>query len=170
MNIKDKQYVQAFYELTQEKKCFDICLENLLVIKKNILYLKKILYQPQLSLAEKNKFLLSLNINDYLINFILLLVKNNDFSKISNIFNQLKNLNNKNHNIVEVNLIVSHALDDAEKELIKHELESKNKKKLKINYNTDPDILGGIIIQIGDKLIDNSLKNKLKILKKELTA
>ncbi len=37
-----------------------------------------------------------------------------------------------------------------------------------INKNVDKNILGGIVIRIGDKLIDGSTKNKINLLNEQL--
>ena len=43
-----------------------------------------------------------------------------------------------------------------------------NNKKIKIEYQYDPGLLGGLIIKIGSIMIDNSLKNKLKKIKNSM--
>lgn len=41
-------------------------------------------------------------------------------------------------------------------------------KPVVINSKVDPDILGGMIIRVGDKLIDGSIRSKLQTISKEL--
>ena len=41
-------------------------------------------------------------------------------------------------------------------------------KPVVVNTNVDPGLLGGIVIKVGDKVIDGSIKSKLAVLKREL--
>jgi F-type H+-transporting ATPase subunit delta len=41
-------------------------------------------------------------------------------------------------------------------------------KPVVVNTKVDPNLIGGIIIKVGDKVIDGSLKSKLAVLKREL--
>ena len=59
-------------------------------------------------------------------------------------------------------------LKDEELNKIKDELSKNFNKKIKIEYQYDPDLLGGLIIKIGSIMIDNSLKNKLKKIKNSM--
>lgn len=42
-------------------------------------------------------------------------------------------------------------------------------KKLEMNYSVDESLIGGMVIRIGDRVVDTSVKNKLAKLSKELT-
>ena len=59
-------------------------------------------------------------------------------------------------------------LKDEELNKIKDELSKNFNKKIKIEYQYDPGLLGGLIIKIGSIMIDNSLKNKLKKIKNSM--
>ena len=37
-----------------------------------------------------------------------------------------------------------------------------------MNYNVDPSLIGGMVIRIGDRVVDSSIKTQLYELKKEL--
>ena len=50
--------------------------------------------------------------------------------------------------------------------LIQKDLSTHLKRKLKINYTYNPDLIGGFKIKIGSIMIDTSIKNKLKRLEK----
>lgn len=170
MKIKTKQYALAFYETAKEHKIFSECLSGLTLVKDNSSFFIKNLTQPKSSMNEKKDFLLSQNIDKYLTNFLILLVRNNDLSKIKNILEELKKLHNKDNDIIEAQVTLQYEPDDQEKKDIESKLTFLTKKKIMVNYNTNSEILGGIIIKIGDRLIDNSLKNQLEILQKELSA
>ncbi|GMV34759.1 MAG: ATP synthase F0 subunit B [Chloroflexi bacterium CFX1] len=58
-------------------------------------------------------------------------------------------------------------LTDAEKATVKKDLESRAGAK-EINFRVDPGILGGLVIKIGDKVMDGSVAGKLEGLRQNL--
>ena len=60
------------------------------------------------------------------------------------------------------------ALDDPEKERIVRFVQEMTDSKVVLDAQVDPSIIGGLVIRIGDKLLDGSTKSKLEKLKEEL--
>ena len=59
-------------------------------------------------------------------------------------------------------------LNEERKSAIKARLEEQAGKKLELDFETDKDILGGIVLKIGDKVMDASLKAQLQVLKENI--
>ena len=74
--------------------------------------------------------------------------------------------NNKGE--LEVKLISSKKLSSEEQKKIQSELSKNFKSPLNINYEYNPDLIAGLIIQIGSVMIDTSIKTKLKKLEKNM--
>ena len=55
-----------------------------------------------------------------------------------------------------------------EKQKINDELSKDFKSQLNIDYKHDPDLIAGLIIQIGSVMVDTSIKTKLKKLEKNM--
>ena len=53
-------------------------------------------------------------------------------------------------------------------ELIKTELSENFQTKIRIDYKYDPDLIGGLTIQVGSVMVDTSIKNKLRQLEKSM--
>jgi F-type H+-transporting ATPase subunit delta len=53
-------------------------------------------------------------------------------------------------------------LPDSDKEQFRQELRQKYGEELEFAFYTDPTIIGGAIVQIGDKVIDGSVATRLK--------
>ena len=51
---------------------------------------------------------------------------------------------------------------------IQTELSSNFKSQLKIDYKYDPNLIAGLIIQVGSVMVDTSIKTKLKKLEKNM--
>ena len=59
-------------------------------------------------------------------------------------------------------------LDDARKAAIKTQLESQTGRKLELAYAVDPAILGGLVLRIGDTVLDASLRAQLDNLRESI--
>ena len=70
--------------------------------------------------------------------------------------------------IVKVDITTAVPIAKENLEKITKKIENIENKKVVINKNIDKNILGGIVIRIGDKLIDGSTKNKINLLSEQL--
>lgn len=59
-------------------------------------------------------------------------------------------------------------MKDYLKERLQNKLEEKLSKRVEIVYSIDPEIVGGMIVEVEGKTIDNSVVTKLKNIKKQL--
>ncbi|BDQ38230.1 ATP synthase subunit delta [Pseudodesulfovibrio nedwellii] len=59
-------------------------------------------------------------------------------------------------------------LNEERKSAIQANLEKQAGKKLELSFSTNKDILGGIVLKVGDKVMDASLKAQLQILKENI--
>ena len=61
-------------------------------------------------------------------------------------------------------------LDDAKKERIVEELlKTSHYKSLEVEYVVDNSIIGGIVIRIGDRVVDSSVKTRIEKMRKMLS-
>lgn len=74
------------------------------------------------------------------------------------------------HGIVVAKVTTAEPLNDAERELVLEKLELLTGKHVQMETKVDPDLIGGIMIRIGDQVIDGSVRNKLEKLRSQLVA
>ena len=68
-----------------------------------------------------------------------------------------------------VNVTTPMELSDKQKaDVEKRILDTTSFKKLEMNYSIDKSLIGGMVIRIGDRVVDTSIKTKLAELTKEL--
>lgn len=60
-------------------------------------------------------------------------------------------------------------LTDAERETLKNDVLARIGEQATVTFRVDPSILGGIIIRVGDKMVDNSVAGQLEALRHSLT-
>ncbi|TCS83406.1 F0F1 ATP synthase subunit delta [Tepidibacillus fermentans] len=79
-------------------------------------------------------------------------------------------LSNQVRGIVDVTATTAIALTQEEKDKITQSIQTKIGKTVRLHNIVDPNIIGGMVIQIGDRLYDGSLKKKLLMVKRSLMA
>jgi F-type H+-transporting ATPase subunit delta len=60
-------------------------------------------------------------------------------------------------------------LSDEQKERISRELQQRYG-KVHVTYQVDPTLIGGLIIRVGDQVLDNSLRTRLSAIQRILQA
>jgi F-type H+-transporting ATPase subunit delta len=97
--------------------------------------------------------------------FLQLLVRNSRFSALRNIIVDFRRLAVSSRNELSAEVISAIPLDDAHTQNLKAVLKAKTGKKITLNSKVDPSILGGLVVKIGSRMIDSSIRTKLNNLK-----
>ena len=95
------------------------------------------------------------------LGFVKTLTKHNKIVLIEKVFSQFNKLIDIKDGFTEVHLTTSTKLEDDKLKQIEKIISQKINCKVKLKKKVDPQIIGGIIIQIDSFMIDNSVKSKL---------
>jgi F-type H+-transporting ATPase subunit delta len=102
-------------------------------------------------------------------NFLGVLLTNNDFGLIDEIVQALGRVMSEEAGGPVKALITSAVeLTEEERAEIEKKLIESFGSNLEFVYQVDPDILGGLIVQVGDKLIDDSVRGRLNALRQKI--
>ena len=101
-------------------------------------------------------------------NLISLMVTRKDISKFLEVSNIFISMADEYKGIVKVDITTAVPIAKENIKKITKKIENIENKKVVIKKNIDKNILGGIVIRIGDKLIDGSTKNKINLLSEQL--
>jgi F-type H+-transporting ATPase subunit delta len=102
-------------------------------------------------------------------NFVLLLTRRRRIRLLPRIYEEFGQLANEYRGIVVAEVTSAVPLDDADKAVIIRQLSELTGRRAILRTQVDPSILGGLIVRIGDKLIDGSLRTRLERLRETLT-
>lgn len=61
-------------------------------------------------------------------------------------------------------------LDDQQRAKITNDLRARYGERLELRFSTDPSLIGGLIIRIGDQVLDNSLRARLSAVQRNMLA
>tara|TARA_B100001250_G_scaffold327060_1_gene291193 strand:- start:249 stop:806 length:558 start_codon:yes stop_codon:yes gene_type:complete len=169
--ISDR-YASALYELATEKKVLDTVLNDLLNLKtilKENKELSLVIKSPLISSPDKlnifNSLLEKIKANELTNTFLKVIEKNKRFSNLVSIISQFININSHKRGDVLADITSANELNDDQKTNITNQLKSILGDKLSLNFDVDKNIMGGLIVKVGSKMIDTSLSNKIIKLK-----
>ncbi|OLP59526.1 F0F1 ATP synthase subunit delta [Xaviernesmea oryzae] len=98
-------------------------------------------------------------------NFLKVVAKNRRLFAIPGIVRSYREIAARHRGEVAAQVTSAHALNDAQIEELKAALKSVTGKDVAVNLTVDPSILGGLIVKVGSRQIDTSLRTKLSSLK-----
>jgi len=102
-------------------------------------------------------------------NFLGVLLSNNDFHLIDDIVQSLDRVMREEAGGPQQAMIISAVpLSEEEARKVEERLIERFGPNLEFSFRVDPEILGGLIIQVGDKLIDDSVRGRLSALRQKL--
>ncbi|MCB1144432.1 MAG: ATP synthase F1 subunit delta [Leptospiraceae bacterium] len=100
---------------------------------------------------------------------LCLLLRNDRISYINEIYNQFRNLNDKVKGLIRAKVYTAAPLSNEDKEGIVSWFKSSLNSAVELDAITQPDLIGGVVIKFDDKIVDGSIKYKLKTIKEAIS-
>ena len=97
-------------------------------------------------------------------NFLGVLAQNRRLGPIAAIIRDFKTLSARHRGEVNAEIVSAHALDDGQVAALKARLKSMVGSEVAVDLKVDPAILGGLIVKLGSRQIDGSIRTKLNAL------
>lgn len=108
-------------------------------------------------------------VNSIVEKFTALLIKNRQIKLAGKIIEKFSGIYNQKNGIVEAEIATARKLESSQVHKVKSYIKEKYKaKEVVLNNKIDENIKGGIVIKVGDEVIDASLKSHLINLNKLL--
>ena len=171
-DLVSDRYASALYDLAAEKKLVDPVLgylSNLKNILKDNKELSLVVKSPLITSIDKlnifESLLKKINANELTSTFLKVIEKNKRFSNLASIITQFMNINSQKRGDVLADITSADELNDDQKNNITNQLKSILGDKLSLSFDVDKNIMGGLIVKVGSKMIDTSLANKINKLK-----
>ena len=127
-------------------------------------------FSPYFSTAEKQRSLSTLldGADEVFLNFLSLLIENHRMPVIFRIRQEYKRLWEEENRTLPVQITSAIALDHATTESLGKTIGERAGRKVTLAARVDPDILGGIIIRVGNSILDASIRNRLEQLRRHV--
>ena len=163
-----KRYARAFFEIAAEEKKLEQLHSELNQFSSMITQnkaLKEFLANPIIEQDNKKavveKIISKLNFSKMTVNFLKLLVDKKRIDSLPDIEICYRQLMDEALKKVRINVKTAFPLSSKMRDYIIANMEKISGRKADITVETTPEILGGVIISVGDTLYDGSVKSQL---------
>ncbi len=127
-------------------------------------------FSPYFSTAEKQQSLAALldGADEVFLNFLSLLIENHRMPVIFRIRQDYERMWEEENKTLPVEITSAIALDQATTESLGRTIGERAGRRVTLAARVDPDILGGIIIRVGNSILDASIRNRLEQLRRHV--
>ena len=163
------KYAQAIYEIASEKAMLDKVEKQLKLVEATIAGhadLATLMYHPIVPAPAKKETINRVfagDLDEFVKNFLLLLIDKRREPALPGIISEYIRLANEARNIAEAEVFTAKVLS-----AVPAKLSQVTGKNIVLKTSIDQELLGGLVVKIGDKLIDGSVARQLKALKAAL--
>ena len=172
MPLVEKRYAEALFNVslsTGNIEKFQQQLKTIVEIYNTQEDYKFFFLNPEVTKDIKKDTLLKIftgNIEIELLNFLMLLVDKGRTAFIPGIYTEFVELADKMKNVLYISITSASPIDENQINSIKEKYRKLyNSSYVKADLNIDKSLIGGIKVQIGDKVIDSSVKSRLESIK-----
>ncbi len=163
------RYAKAIYELAEEKKILIKIVDDFVRLKKLFEVsdiLSNLIKSPAISKSDKQNSILKIldkaKTQKLTIKFFGTLANNGRLILINEVIEEFLSEVSRINGEVKAEVTSSFALDqNQQKKVVSAISEATGIKKIILSTSVDESLIGGLIVKIGSKMIDNSLKTKL---------
>jgi len=161
-------YAQALFELAERSKMLDSVKDDLDAVRNVSIEVRDfgaLMESPYFSTEHKGQIIQKMfggKLSDLTINFLMVAVRHNRMMFLAQIidkFNELREIG-QGYRIVEVT--VTEPMSKEEAKRFSTDMAGALKSKVKLQVSVNPSIIGGIIIRCDGKVIDNSIRGRLR--------
>lgn len=169
-----KRYAQALLQIAQENNLIDLYekeLNDCLASIKSDQHLEHIWFSERILTDDKKQVIKELfggNLSDIIVNLLMVLIDKNREAFLPDIFTEYKKQADVTRNIIDAEVRSAVALTDKDFNELESKLSAMTGKNVRLRVVVDPSLIGGLIVRMGDKVIDGSVVKRLSIMKKNL--
>lgn len=174
--LVSKVYGDAYVSVVSEKNNLIDALEEIKLLKNILLEngeIIELLDSPKLDDEEKTAFIKGIFENHISVDslgFLLTVIEKKRQAELLPIVDYVIDCIKELLLIGKATITTALELDDAKKERIVDELlNTSHYKSLEVEYVVDNSIIGGIVIRIGDRVVDSSVKTRIEKMRKMLS-
>jgi F-type H+-transporting ATPase subunit delta len=171
------RYAKALYQAAPAEKEFNKIRESFdyfikLFMENNDL--NSVLLSPAISPLKKKKIITELSdktgFHPIFIRLLLLITDKGRLNIVETIYNEFLVYIDREAGLERAKLYYSDELSPKEQKDIQAELSRITGKDIKMELHQDPALIGGVKIQIGGVIYDGSIRNRLEMMRKQLTG
>ena len=169
-----RRYAQAVFQLAVEYDELEKWLDDLMILADSVTSSQFLdfMSQPRVPTAAKLEVIresLGDSVGRLATNLISLLATRNIAHILPEIADQYQELLDSHQGIERAEVVSAVPLTDAQHQQTVALLEGLSGREVRLSARVEPALIGGMIMRIGDRVVDGSTRSKLKAMRRELS-
>lgn len=173
--VVSERYALSLYEVAKQENCAAEMYEALAGVSDIFAqypnYLK-VLTTPSIGFADKKQSIIDVfegKVHPYLLNFLLLLTEKHRIGMIHDMAQAYRDFYYLDEGICAVTAVTAIALDENQMNELKNKMTRLTGKQIVLKNQVDPQILGGVLVRIENKQMDDTLQTRLNEMAAQLS-
>jgi ATP synthase F1 delta subunit len=166
-------YARSLFEVAEEQDKLDVVREQLGQVADAVAdsrELQTFFFSPYFSTQEKQDGLdkAITDADETVRNFLSLLLENHRMPVIFRVRREFDRLWEDAHDLLPVQITSAVELDPSVAERIGDEIGRQTGRTVELTSTVDPDVIGGIVLRVGNSILDASIRTRLENLRKQV--
>ena len=166
-------YARSLFEVATEHDKTDVVREQLGAFADALAEsreLQTFFFSPYFSTEEKKDGLDTAvtGADETIVNFLKLLLDNHRMPVVFRVRREYDQLWEQAHQLLPVEITSAIELDPAVAERIGEEIGRQTGRTVELTSTIDPDVIGGIVLRVGNSILDASIRTRLENLRKQV--
>jgi len=161
----------ALFELARDERQLETVGASLAALKQALRDsedLRTLVTSPLVSREESERTIAAaadaLGLDPLTRNFLGVLAKNRRLSQLGNVIRAFDMLAARHRGEVTAEVVSAHPLSDDQIAALKANLRARTGRDIAVDLSVDASILGGLVVKVGSRMIDGSIRTKLNTL------
>jgi F-type H+-transporting ATPase subunit delta len=175
VSVVDRVYANALFEAARDQGKLEPVREQLQQVveaEAQVPELRELLRNPQLDPRARAAALEDVlgDAEELVRNFLLVLADKGRTGQLEEIARELERLIARHEGVVHAELTTAVELSDEEARKLLDQIEQASGSKVEARRSVDPDLIGGIVLQVGSHRLDASVRGRLERLRRQLAT
>lgn len=162
-----RPYAEAVFRLAKQGNALQAWSDalNLIATIYGDPQMQAVMANPKVSSADMERMMLAIcgeRIDGVARNLIQLLVHNRRLSLVAEIREQFEQLKLEDEGKLDARISSAFPMEDTQRNQVVNMLAARFKRKIDATVTVDPDLIGGVKVEVGDKVWDASVRGRLQ--------
>ena len=169
----NRTYAKILFDLCSKANCISSIqkeLNSIIYLFNKIPSFRLVLITKRLNAIQKKEIIAKTltMFNKLVVEFISIIISNNETHNLLDIIYKFNHLVISSTDIMKIDIVTAKGLNQADIDSLSQSLSDILKTNPKINLITEPTMIGGVKLRIGNRIFDNSVSYQINQLKKSL--
>ena len=166
-------YARSLFEVAEERDRIDVVREQLGQFTDALAESRELelfFFSPYFSTEEKKEGLDKAvdGADEIVRNFLAVLIENHRMPALMRVRREYERLWQEANRMLPVQVTSAIELDETVTRQIGEEIGRQTGRKVELSTTVDPDVLGGIVLRVGNSILDASIRTRLERLRKQV--